>query len=256
MAHDASWQKICDDFKILEHDFENSPFVLTAQNIKTACQNFKKTSEKEVRILCKQDSREDRPKIFIDNDLFILPKKNGEYYVVKGEGYIDIPEIATPIKDYYKKLAFDLESSTVGDSEMQFVDFAYANSLIRTFMNDDTLVLTIRGRKYTPSFSFNVGNQTLETMSVQTEVDAGYEGRTTIVLVEAKNSNTHNTIIRQLFYPYRQWSTCTSKFVHTLFFEKRVITGENIYHLWLYEFSDPKDYNSIRLVRSARYRII
>ena len=91
MAHDASWQKICGDFKILEHDFENSPFVLTAQNIKTACQNFKKTSEKEVRILCKQDSREDRPKIFIDNDLFILPKKNGEYYVVKGEGYIDIP---------------------------------------------------------------------------------------------------------------------------------------------------------------------
>ena len=123
-------------------------------------------------------------------------------------------------------------------------------------MNDDTLVLTIRGRKYTPSFSFNVGNQTLETMSVQTEVDAGYEGMTTIVLVEAKNSNTHNTIIRQLFYPYRQWSTCTSKYVHTLFFEKRVIAGENIFHLWLYEFSDSNDYNSIRLVRSARYRII
>lgn len=256
MAHDASWQKICDDFNILEHDFENSPFVLTAQNIKTACQNFKKTSEKEVRILCKQDSREDRPQIFVDNDLFILPKKNGEYYIVKGEGYLDIPEITTPIQNYQKKLPFELESSAVGDSEMQFVDFAYANSLIRTFMNDDTLVLTIRGRKYTPSFRFNVGTQILDTVSVQTEVDAGYEGLRNIVLVEAKNSNTHNTIIKQLYYPYRQWTTCTTKSVHTLFFEKRLIEGENIFHLWLYEFSDPNDYNSIRLLRSARYRII
>ncbi len=33
---------------------------------------------------------------------------------------------------------------------MQHLDFAYASSLIRTFMEDDTLVLTIRGRKYTP----------------------------------------------------------------------------------------------------------
>lgn len=256
MAHDPSWQKICDDFNILEHDFETGPFILTAQNIKKACQNFKRTSEKEVRILCKQDSREDRPKVFVDNDLFILPKKNGVYYIVKGEGYIDIPDITTPIENYQKKLAFNLESSAIGDSEMQFVDYAYANSLIRTFMNDETLVLTIRGRKYTPSFRFNVGKQALETVSVQTEVDAGYEGMSNIVLVEAKNSNTHNTIIRQLYYPYRQWSTCTSKSVHTLFFEKRVIGGENIFHLWLYEFSNPLDYNSIRLVRSARYRII
>lgn len=256
MAHDNSWEKICNDFKILEHNFDEGPYILTAKDIKTACQNFKKTSEKEVRILCKQDTREDRPKVFVDNDLFILPKKNGEYYIVKGEGYLDIPEITTPIQSYQKKLAFDLESSAVGDSEMQFVDFAYANSLIRTFMNDDTLVLTIRGRKYTPSFRFNVGKQILDTVSVQTEVDAGYEGVRNIVLVEAKNSKTHNTIIRQLYYPYRQWAKCTTKSVHTLFFEKRVIGGENIFHLWLYEFSDPNDYNSIRLVRSARYRII
>ncbi len=256
MAHDNSWKKICDDFKILEHDFEKGPFVLTAQNIKISCQDFKKTSEKEVRLLCKQDSREDRPQIFVDNNLFILPKRNGEYYIVKGEGYLDIPEITTPIQNYQKKLPFELESSAIGDSEMQFVYFAYANSLIRTFMNDDTLVLTIRGRKYTPSFRFNVGNQILDTVSVQTEVDAGYEGMRNIVLVEAKNSNTHNTIIRQLYYPFRQWSICTTKSVHTLFFEKRLIGGENIFHLWLYEFSDSNDYNSIRLVRSARYRII
>ena len=71
---------------------------------------------------------------------------------------------------------------------MQHLDFAYASSLIRTFMNDDSLVLTIRGRKYTPSFSFKVGKQLIETQSVQTEVDGGYEGRKNVVLIEAKNS--------------------------------------------------------------------
>lgn len=257
MAHDGSWQKIFDDFKILEHDFEIAPYILTANQIKTACQNFKTPSEKEVRLLCKQDSRNERPKVFKDNGLFILPKRNrpGEFYIVKGEGYIDIPDITDPIKTYCKKINFELKSSLVGNSEMQYVDFAYANSLIRTFMNDPSLVLTIRGRKYTPAFSFRVGQFNLSVESVQTEVDAGYEGENSIVLIEAKNSNTKNTIIRQLYYPFRQWSTATQKPVYTVFFEKRKIKGENIFYLWLYDFKDPNDYNSIRLVRSERYRI-
>ena len=256
MANNSSWLKIFDDYDILGHNFELEPYSLTAKQIKISCQNFKNTSEKEVRLLCKQDSREDRPEIFVENGLFLLPKKNGEYYIVKGEGYVDIPEITTPILNYHKKLNFILETSVVGDSEMQFVDYAYANSLIRTFMNDESLVLTIRGRKYTPFFEFRVGQQMLQATSVQTEVDAGYEGMNTIVLVEAKNSHTRNTIIRQLYYPYRQWTVCTTKPVKTLFFEKRIVNGENIFYLWLYEFTDPMDYNSIQLVRSARYRIL
>lgn len=70
---------------------------------------------------------------------------------------------------------------------MQHLDFAYASSLIRTFMNDPSLVLTIRGRKYTPEFYFYVNDQKINVSSVQTEIDAGYEGEKKIVLVEAKN---------------------------------------------------------------------
>ena len=66
-----------------QHDFTKGPFVLEAEQIKKACQNFKNTAEKEVQILCKQDSRESRPQIFKDNNLFILPKHNGVYYIVK-----------------------------------------------------------------------------------------------------------------------------------------------------------------------------
>jgi len=252
MANGNSWQKIFDDYKILEHSFSKEPFYISAIQIKKSVQDFKKTGEKEVRILCKMDSRKNLPAVMRDNGLFLMPVKNGNYAIVQGEGFMDIPDIEGEPEDYHTKLDFDLDTSMIGNSEMQHLDFAYASSLIRTFMDDPSLVLTIRGRKYTPAFSYKIGNVTLETASVQTEVDAGYEGREQVVLVEAKNSSTKNTIIRQLYYPYRQWSEHTSKKVVTLFFEKR----GNEYLIWQYEFTDENDYNSIKLVKAKKYRIV
>ncbi|MDI6757961.1 MAG: hypothetical protein QME32_08095 [Endomicrobiia bacterium] len=249
--NDNSWKAIFDKYKIHKHNFEKEPFIISAEQIKRATSHFKKTNEKEVRILCKQDSREDRPQVFIDNKVFLLPTRNGEYAIVKGEGYIDIPLVESTVKIYTSKLDFILDTSQVGNSEMQHLDFAYAASLVRTFLEDDSLVLTIRGRKYTPKFSFNVGNQQLTAESVQTEVDAGYEGKNQVALIEAKNSHTANVIIRQLFYPFRQWQHRTTKKVKTLFFEKR----EGFYSLWQFEFADINDYNSIRLTKCSRYEI-
>ena len=84
-----------------------------------------------------------------------------------------------------------------------------------------------------------------------TEVDAGYESDKQVVLVEAKNSASKNTIIRQLYYPYRQWQQYTKKPVKTLFFEKQ----GNLYSLWLFSFVNDTNYNSVRLVKSQSYFI-
>lgn len=114
------------------------------------------------------------------------------------------------------------------------------------------MVLSIRGRKYTPQFNFNTNlYKNINVVSVQTEVDAGFEGRNKIVLVEAKNSNTKNVIIRQLYYPMRQWSIHTQKEVITLFFEKR---GHE-FLIWEFGFNDILNYNSIFLKNSAKFKI-
>ena len=252
MANSNSWKKIFDDNKILKHDFSKSPFYLSAKDIKKSVQDFKNTTEKEVRILCKMDSRESLPEIMKENGLILLPIKNGHYVILKGQGYIDIPEIKGEVEIYNTKLDFELDTTKIGNSEMQHLDFAYASSLIRTFMNDPSLVLTIRGRKYTPEFTYKVGNNTVETKGVQTEVDAGYEVKDKIVLIEAKNSTTKNTIIRQLYYPFRQWSEHTKKEVFLLFFEKR----NDEYLIWQYKFKDKNNYDSIELVKSKKYKII
>lgn len=254
MANSISWKKIFDDYKISEHDFTKTPFALSAAQIKKSCQRFKATGEKEVRILCKQDTREDRPKIFQTHGLFLLPVRNGLYNILMGEGYVDIPLIKKEVAVYASKLNFDLDSAKVGNSEMQHLDYAYAASLVRTFMEDDSLVLTIRGRKYTPAFDFCVGKQLVKVTGVQTEVDAGYEGKDKIVLIEAKNYVSNNVIIRQLYYPFRQWQHYTDKKVFTLFFDKE--TGGNIYSIWQFKFTDINDYNSIKLVKAGRFKII
>ena len=62
-------KKIFDDYNIHQHIFE-----------------------KEVRILCTQTNREARPDIFKEKGLFLLPVKNSRYCIIKGEGYVDIPD--------------------------------------------------------------------------------------------------------------------------------------------------------------------
>lgn len=252
LAKDKAWGKIFSDYKLADHDFASSPVTITSNQIKAATREFTATREREVRLLCKQDTRESRPRVFKDRGLFILPTKNGIYSIIKGEGYIDIPQISGTTVVYKSKLGFPLDTSKVGDSEMQHVDFAYAASLIRTFLEDESLVLTIRGRKYTPSFDFFVGKNQVRVESVQTEVDAGYEGRNQVALIEAKAKKTDNTIIRQLFYPFRQWQTFTQKKVVTIFFEK---LGKK-YSLWEFDFPNPQDYNSITLKRSQCFEIV
>ena len=75
MASSQSWQKIFKDYDILNHDFRAGHFVLSNKMIKKSCQDFTTTGEKEVRILCKQDSREDVPDIMREHGLFLLPIK-------------------------------------------------------------------------------------------------------------------------------------------------------------------------------------
>lgn len=257
MSGDKSWEAIFTKWDLGKHNFAREPYEIRGKQIKEACQHFTETAQKEVRILCKQDTREDRPAVFKEKGLFLLPVTNRSYKIIKGEGYVDIPTVTSPLVSYTSKLDFPLVSSEQGNSEMQHLDFAYAASVVRTFTGDDSLVLTIRGRKYTPEFDFTVGGKyAITAKSVQTEVDSGYEGRDKIVLVEAKNSATRNTIIRQLYYPYRQWKIFTGKDVSVIFFEKREESGGREYHLWEFVFEDEKEYNSIALKRSARYAIM
>ena len=168
-SKNAKWNTIFERYRIPQHDFDMEPFAISGDQIKEACQQFQPTSRKEVRMLCKQGRREARPQAFRDRELFMLPVKNKKFAIIKGEGYMDVPPIQLPLEEYHSDVSLDLEPSKVGESEMQHLDRAYALSLIRHFVGDDSLVLTIRGRKYTPAFDFVVGGFQIQAEDVQTE---------------------------------------------------------------------------------------
>jgi len=245
------WEEIYVKKQINKHNFKKSPFYISGEDIKEISKKYSSVNHRELRIICKQDTRESRPIVFKDNNLFLLPVSNGNYCIIEGEGYINIPENNEKSIVYESKLDFDLITSKIGNSEMQHLDYAYATSILRTFMEDTNLVLTIRGRKYTPEFSFYAGkyNQKINVKSVQTEIDAGYESKDKILLVEAKNCSAKNTIIRQLYYPFKQWSVHCDKQISTVFFEKI----QNDFIFWLFGFENENNYNSIKLIKSAKY---
>ena len=107
-SKDIGWDAIFEEYDIYSHDFNKSPYYINSKEIKIAVQHLTTTSAKEVRILCYQASRKDRPQVFVDRGIFILPIKNGYYALVKGEGYIDIPEIKTPAIEFKPSIDFQL----------------------------------------------------------------------------------------------------------------------------------------------------
>lgn len=217
--------------------------------------DIKKETGMEPRLMAKFDTREDLPPIFRENGMFLLPVSNGEYVIIRGEGFHDPETCDKPVEDFTCELPFELKSSEYGSSEMQYVDYAFNSGLISHFTGIETLYPTIRGRKRSKDFSFRVeGTEMLEVSSVQVEIDSGYEGENEIIIMEAKVGAPTSFNIRQLYYPYRSWGEIIpDKKIRPIFFTYDPI--ERIYSLYEYRFIDKENYNSITPVAAGRYRI-
>lgn len=209
----------------------------------------------EPRLLAKFDTRESLPPILRKNNLFILPKTNGVYCVVSGDGYHDLEETEGREEEFVSTLPFSLESSSYGISEMGYLDYSFNSGLISRFTGVENLYLTNRGRKYSPEFEFMIGEVNFPPVaSVQVEVDAGYEGPEDIIIIEAKIGPVRSFHVRQLYYPYRFWKKIIpEKKVRPVFlvYEPK----KKSYIIYEYRFNEPDDYSSIELVKAGRYRI-
>ncbi|MEL6525217.1 MAG: hypothetical protein AAFQ07_05850 [Chloroflexota bacterium] len=250
---DIAWQAIFDSYDIHNHDFNIDPFFIMSKEIKDATSHFKETKHTEPRILCKHDTRESRPKLFSDNNIFILPVKNGKYALIKGEGYIDIPPIPDDTETYISNLDFHLDTAFVGNSEMQHLDYAYATSLIRSVMDDDSLVLTIRGRKYTPEINFRVGEHEIEADNVMMNIHGSYEGREKALHVIVMLEKERNLAKHKIYYPYHYLCSFISKPVFTLVLQP---LSKDVYAIGLFQQENKETFGGFQLVRHHKFAII
>ncbi len=254
---DTFWNEVYKNTSFSNWDFKKGPLLLQDSEILNAVAHLSDkqipAGSKEIRKQCGMNNREARPEIFVQKGLFLLPYTNRSRMIFKGEGYLDIPKLDnSSIIEFEITPEFKLEASSVGNSEMQHLDYAFAVGIVQDFVGIKNLYLTIRGRKYA-TFNYRVLGTEIVARGVQTEVDAGYEGEDEIVLFEAKNSNVTNEIIRQLFFPKRKWEEDTTKKIRTFFSQYN--DEEKSISFYEYGFKEKLEYTSLELIKTAKYKL-
>jgi len=250
--NDVAWERYFNETGNLEEIDRQGYFYVTASDLKNI-------AEREPRLMAKLDTSSTRPKVFRDNDLTIFPVRNGEYIVFRDpekKSYFDYGSELDDleIQEYNANVNLNSFATYPQDeslSESQAIDFSFIASLFSKFVNDTNLNLTVRGRLFSDNFSFmlpEVENQ-VNVSGVQIEVDSGYESKKGIYIVEAKVGKREDFHIRQLYYPYLEWSKKSDKSVVPIFF---TFTNGKYY---LTRFSFSEDFGSLSIVKSQCFTI-
>ena len=207
--------------------------------------------------MTKFDHSSNLPTIFAENNLSILPITRGSYLIGCFETFHDFNESDTSIQQVM--FPTNLESINVGDisSEATAINCAYVSEILHRFSDEEALVPTVSGRMSSSQFDFYVNNKVLAQPSFisvnnsQIEIDGGYEGHNSLILIEAKNYISDDFLIRQLYYPFRLWQNKLSKPVRPIF-----LTYTNgIFDLREYKFNAIDNYNSLELIAHQKYTI-
>lgn len=245
--NDIAWERLFEKYKILENIERDGIFEISASQI---------NEFREARLMTKFDHRKNLPGIFKKYKLSILPITRGSYVLSQFRAYKDFDEkdieiIKVSFPTHIESI--DFENIT---SEATALNCAYVSGILADFIEDDEILPTVSGRMSSENFDFFIQTylETSVLVSVsnsQVEIDGGYEGLKTLSLIEAKNSISDDFLIRQLYYPYRLWAKKTSKQVKSLF----LTYSNGIFSFYEYEFCDPKNYNSLSLIKHNKYTI-
>lgn len=160
----------------------------------------------DARLMAKIDSRENLPSVMAKNGLAMLAIGNGKYRIGRFDPFFQIPEKHEgPVRTVtFPRDIITLDPACIG-TESAALDVASVTGMLeQTF--GEKVQLTIRGRtRVGADFNFMLGNVLFPVSGVQVEVDGGYEGRSSVDLVEAKIGGKSNLTVRQILYPQRCW---------------------------------------------------
>ncbi len=246
----TGWKQLFQALHIRQHLEAKGIYRLSAKQIH-------RVAKREPRLMTKFDRRDQRPKILADLGVTILPVTNGEYVLLRGDGYFELPPPGR-VQTYDASGLAGIRTIPWREgvhSEPQATDALFVASAIRSFAGDDTLLLTIRGKLRSQPFSFQFPTtkriERLQVDGVQIEIDSGFEGRV-ILLLEAKFGEIGDFIVRQLYYPYRHLLAAgTTKEILPVL----LVYSNKVYSLYQFSFAARESYQSIQLVRQASYSL-
>lgn len=246
--NDIAWEKLFNKYDILRHIESKGFFNISATQIKEF---------REPRLMAKFDHTINLPKLFADNKLAILPITRGDYVISHFDAYHKFETATSPITKVSLPAHIQSLDSTNIPSEAIALNCAVASGIIADFMEDSDIAATVSGRMGSGTFSFNIGDtktgcvRQVTVNNSQIEIDAAYEGISSLALLEAKRDLSEDFLIRQLYYPFRVWHSRVTKLVKPIF----LVYSNGIYSLFEYTFEDPNNYSSLRLVKQRNYSV-
>lgn len=241
---DKSWEILFDRHRIVQGVQQNGIFEITAKQIKEV---------REPRLMAKFDHYSNLPKIFKDNGLSILPISRSSYVIGEFQVYEEVKynQNIKPIQVDFPNDITTIDPTNLY-SESSALHCAHITGMIDDVLGEQAFQ-TISGRMSSKEFYYNIQTQrgidTINIKNSQIEIDGGYESQNQFMIVEAKNATVDDFLVRQLFYPYRLWQPKTYKEVKPVFFTY----SNDIFSFFVYEFTNPLLYNSLRLVEQRDF---
>ncbi len=142
---ETAWRAIFEERQLLS-DLERHGYgTVTADEIK-------RIGQREPRLMTKFDTRESRPDTIKKAACTVLPISNGTYVLVRGDGYLDLPERPTPERIPTKALDHLQTLQLFCESEAQVLEVAHTCGLLERFLREK-VERTTQGRNRA-SFSF------------------------------------------------------------------------------------------------------
>ncbi|MDM9583545.1 translation elongation factor [Nostoc sp. GT001] len=250
--NDIAWEKLFKKYHILENISKIGFFEIGSVSI---------NEFRESRLMAKFDHHANLPEIFKTNKLSILSISRNKYIIGKFDSYLNViyDETLEAITVEFPKGIESIDYTNLY-SESSALSCAFNTGMINNLIDGEETYHTVYGRMSTGTFNFNV-NQILDytqhniaVNNAQCEIDAGFESEQYFLLLEAKLYDVDDFLVRQLYYPYRLWSSKISN--------KKVIpilmtysNSSNIFSFFIYKFDEILNYNSIRLVEQRNYVI-
>lgn len=244
--NDSAWEKLFEKYNILEEVERNGRFTIAANQIKEF---------REPRLMTKFDHKVNLPAVFAENHLAILPVTRGDYVISSFSAYKEFDSPAETVQRVSIPPHLQSLIPRFLVSEAIALNCANACGILNDFLEDDRIVPTVSGRMGSGVFNFNIetacGMRNVEVNNAQIEIDAAYEGANCLSLFEAKRDLSDDFLVRQLYYPFRVWSGRVTKPVKPVF----LIFSNGVFNLYQYRFEDPRNYNSLQLIKQKNYVI-
>ena len=112
--------------------------------------------------MTKFDHKANLPKLFVDNDLAILPITRGSYIISRFDAYKDFQELDPRIyKAEFPNYVESIDYKNI-TSEAMAINCAYVSNILADFLQDEQLLPTVSGRMSSDSFPLIFGTEVLK----------------------------------------------------------------------------------------------